>query len=112
MLLGNSTSKKFTLHVLDNVPISEPKEPEIYYFDDIIDNYKKDNTKVGIDVSKWQGEIDWQKVKEAGVEFAIIRMGYQTDYDGENVIDPYFIKNIECAKEAGIPVRSLFLFLC
>lgn len=30
----------------------------------------------GIDVSKWQGRIDWQKVKAAGIEFAIIRAGY------------------------------------
>ena len=33
-------------------------------------------SKKGIDVSKWQGDIDWQKVKESGVEFAIIREGY------------------------------------
>ena len=31
-------------------------------------------------------------------------MGYQTDYDGENVIDPYFIANIEGAKRVGLPV--------
>ena len=30
----------------------------------------------GIDVSKWQGTIDWQKVKNAGIQFAIIREGY------------------------------------
>ena len=59
---------------------------------------------LGIDVSKWQGEIDWEKVKNAGAEFVIIRMGYQTDYDGENVIDPYFVANIEGAKRVGLPV--------
>ena len=30
----------------------------------------------GIDVSSWQGEIDWKKVKESGIEFAMIREGY------------------------------------
>ena len=80
--------------------------------EEVLENYKNQNTKVGIDVSKWQGEIDWQKVKNVGVEFAIIRMGYQTDYDGEYAIDPYFKANIEGAKEAKLPIRIIFLLLC
>mgnify|MGYP000281910664 CR=1 FL=1 len=35
-----------------------------------------DTTIKGIDVSKWQGEIDWQKVKASGIKFAMIRLGY------------------------------------
>lgn len=103
---GNETKKDFTLHVIEEPttpqPPTPPKEPT--YFDDILDNYKTEKTKVGIDVSKWQGEIDWEKVKNAGAEFVIIRVGYQTDYDGENVVDPYFIANIEGAKRVGLPV--------
>ena len=103
---GNETKKDFTLHVIEEPttpqPPTPPKEP--IYFDDILDNYKTEKTKIGIDVSKWQGEIDWEKVKNAGAEFAIIRVGYQTDYDGENVVDPYFIANIEGAKRVGLPV--------
>ena len=97
---GNQAKKDFTLHVIEEPTTPQqpttPKEP--IYFNDILDNYKTDKTKIGIDVSKWQGEIDWEKVKNAGVEFAIIRVGYQTDYDGENVVDPYFLANIEGAK--------------
>lgn len=103
---GNETKKDFTLHVIEEPttpqPPTPPKEPT--YFDDILDNYKTEKTKIGIDVSKWQGEIDWEKVKNAGAEFAIIRVGYQTDYDGENVVDPYFVANIEGAKRVGLPV--------
>ncbi len=103
---GNETKKDFILHVIEEQTTQQeptkPKEP--IYFNDILDNYKTEKTKIGIDVSKWQGEIDWEKVKNAGAEFAIIRMGYQTDYDGENVIDPYFIANIEGAKRVGLPV--------
>jgi len=55
----------------------------------------------GIDVSKWQGEIDWKKVRADGVEFAIIRTGYFTNY-----IDPYFEKNYNNAKAAGIKLGS------
>lgn len=73
-------------------------------FSNAIEKYKKSNTKIGIDVSQWQGDIDWQKVKSAGAEFAIIRVGYQKGYDGENVIDPYFINNITKAKEAKLKV--------
>ena len=47
---------------------------------------------VGIDVSKWNGDINWKEVKDAGIEFVIIRAGYGTGY-----VDPYFKKNIEAA---------------
>lgn len=106
---GNETKKEFVLHVkeqINNKQTSSTKEP--IYFGDVIANYKNENTKIGIDVSKWQEEINWQEVKNAGVEFAIIRLGYQTDYDGKYVVDPYFIANIEGAKEVGLPVGIYF----
>jgi len=53
----------------------------------------------GIDVSKWQGAIDWAKVKESGVDFAIIRAGYGNLVSQE---DPTFDKNIQAAQAAGI----------
>lgn len=55
----------------------------------------------GIDVSHYQGAIDWAKVKAAGVEFAIIRAGYGKYAYQE---DPCFEDNIEGAYNAGIPV--------
>ena len=76
--------------------------------EDIIKEHKKENTKIGIDVSKWQEKIDWEKVKSSGVEFAIIRVGYQTKYDGEYIIDPYFKENIEGAIKVGLPVGIYF----
>ena len=58
----------------------------------------------GIDVSKHQKTVDWEKVKAAGIQFAIIRAGF-----GRNNIDPYFKRNItECAR-LGIPV-GIFWF--
>ncbi|MCI9365695.1 MAG: hypothetical protein HFJ54_03655 [Clostridia bacterium] len=105
---GNQSKKQFTLHVKEegNKTTSVPKEP--LYLSDVLNKYKTENTKIGIDVSKWQQEIDWQAVKNAGVEFVMIRMGYQTDFDGECVLDPYFISNIEGAKSAGLPVGVYF----
>ena len=67
-----------------------------------------DNARLGIDVSKWNKEIDWMKVKEAGIEFAIIRCGYRGASSGALVLDPMYKKNIEGAIEAEIPVGVYF----
>lgn len=67
-----------------------------------------ENASFGIDVSKWNKEIDWEKVKAAGVDFAIIRCGYRGSKTGSLVEDPYFIKNIEGAQTAGIKVGVYF----
>lgn len=53
----------------------------------------------GIDVSQWQGNIDWQKVKGAGVQFAMLRAGY-----GRNNLDTKFHRNAQRAIAAGIPI--------
>lgn len=105
---NNKTSKDFVLHVIEKPTTSPNTTRKDNYLNDIINNYKTENTKIGIDVSKWQEEIDWEKVKNSGVEFAIIRVGYQTEYDGEYVVDPYFIQNIEGAKAVGLPVGIYF----
>lgn len=104
---GNETQKDFTLYVKENKKAKE-EESEKLYIADIINDYKTENTKIGIDVSKWQEDINWEEVKQEGIEFAIIRMGYQTEYDGEYVIDPYFEDNINGAKEVGLPVGIYF----
>ena len=56
----------------------------------------------GIDVSKWQGVIDWLEAKADGVEFAIIREGWGKK--SPNQIDKQFKRNYENAKSVGIPV--------
>ena len=66
------------------------------------------SARLGIDVSKWNQEIDWEAVKNAGVEFAIIRCGYRGASTGALVIDPRYKENIEGAIEAGIPVGVYF----
>lgn len=62
----------------------------------------------GIDVSKWNKEIDWEAVKASGVEFAIIRCGYRGSSTGALVEDPYFYQNIEGARKAGVQVGLYF----
>ena len=62
----------------------------------------------GIDVSKWQGDIDWKAVAGAGIDFAIIRVGYRGYTAGSLVEDEYFRKNISGATKAGIKVGVYF----
>ena len=63
----------------------------------------------GIDVSSYQGEIDWHSVREDGVEFAILRLGYRGYGEEGNIrLDETFIKNYEGAHDAGIDVGVYF----
>ena len=62
----------------------------------------------GIDVSKYQGTIDWKKVAEAGVDYAIIRLGYRGMNEGTLELDPVFEKNMEGAAAAGIKTGVYF----
>lgn len=67
-----------------------------------------DDALFGIDVSKWNKEIDWESVKAAGVDFVIIRCGYRGSKTGALVEDPYFKKNVEGAQAAGLKVGIYF----
>lgn len=101
---GNVTSKDFVLKVKDNYKYSEDK----ILFKDAVNKYKNDTTKLGIDVSKWQEDIDWKKVANEGVEFAVLRMGYQNGFDGDVSIDPYFEANIKGCIDNNIPIAVYF----
>lgn len=103
---GNETTKDFVLKVVDDY-VYESNEEDIT-FQEAVELYKTEDTKVGIDVSKWQGEINWEEVKEEGVEFAIIRVAYQNGFDGDVIEDPYFISNMEGCKENSIPIAVYF----
>ena len=56
----------------------------------------------GIDVSKWQGEINWSKVKNAGIQFAMIRASFGWD----EYKDKFFEYNYKNAKEVGVAVGA------
>ncbi|MDE6748265.1 MAG: glycoside hydrolase family 25 [Lachnospiraceae bacterium] len=63
---------------------------------------------IGIDVSKYQGTIDWSKVKESGVEFAMIRVGYRAKSTGEIFEDPTARYNMQEAQAAGVKIGAYF----
>ena len=62
----------------------------------------------GVDVSKYQGNIDWNQVKASGIEFAIIRVGYRGYGTGVLVEDSTFRQNIKGATAAGLKVGLYF----
>ena len=108
---GNKESVDFALYVYEPRSItSGGSSSEVTYtdFKEIVNSHKTDDTLVGIDVSKWQGAIDFSKVKEAGAEFVIIRVGHQNGVGGEYVLDPYFKRNISDAIENDLEVGIYF----
>ena len=74
---------------------------KLYYFDA---SGVQQPATFGIDVSKYQSSIDWDKVKTAGVEFAIIRIGYRGYGSGALVQDPKFEEHFTNARNAGLRV--------
>lgn len=80
------------------------KEGENYRYED--DYY---TSRVGIDISKHQGYIDWEKVKNAGYDFAIIRIGYRGyGQTGSLNVDERFHQNIQSAQDAGLDIGVYF----
>ena len=62
----------------------------------------------GIDVSRFQGEIDWEQVADAGIDYAIIRVGLRGSTEGKLLEDDNFEYNIENAIANGIDVGVYF----
>lgn len=105
----NKTERDYTLVVKSRTNISKNEQSNILTpISDIIDKHKNSDTMVGIDVSSWQGDIDWNKVKSSGVEFAIIRIGFGYNSNNELIYDSKFKNNLANAKKAGIKVGLYF----
>ena len=84
-------------------------EDEDYYpgyidFNDILSIHKNDNTMIGLDISKWQGDVDFKAIKNAGAEFVILRMAVSNGKDDEIGLDGKYEQNIKNAKKVGLKV--------
>ncbi len=106
---NNTVEKGLTLKVLkeypkDNSKPETPKETPKDEIEDMIQKYKTTDNEIGIDVSRWQGDIDYEAVKNAGVSFVIMRMGVHNGPDETLTMDSKFQQNIENAKKAGLKV--------
>jgi GH25 family lysozyme M1 (1,4-beta-N-acetylmuramidase) len=104
---NNITTKDFTLKVVEKISSSKPSNTRTSY-GDVVNTYKNENTKIGLDISKWQGDVDFNKLLENNVEFVMLRVGYQKGFNGTYEIDPYFYSNIEKLNKLNIPVGVYF----
>ena len=88
-----------------NLSVDEETGYKSYY-----DEKNQVSAKKGIDVSEFQGEeIDWKQVKESGIDFVILRLGYRAYGEtGQLVLDDMFAQNAEGAIEAGLDVGVYF----
>ena len=109
-LSNNNSFHNFTLRVKEPVKSSEKSSSSTITtnYQDVINEYKNDNTKIGIDISHWQGTIDFKKIKESGVEFAYIRVGRGNGIGKEYVLDDKFEEYIKGFNKEKIPVGVYF----
>lgn len=90
-------------HDLVSENFTETEEGEMQYVENgVVTSHK------GIDVSKYQGDIDWQAVKADGVEYAFVRLGIRGYASGKLVLDEYFDQNMCGANNAGVMAGVYF----
>ena len=104
---NNIKEKDLTINVLSSYPSgggSSYSPPTYTYIEDVISNHKNSNTMIGIDVSRYQGNVDWQQVKDAGIEFVIMRIGVQTDPEETLDMDTRYKEYLASAKAVGLKI--------
>lgn len=99
---GLEASKEIPLNDFNLEKLKNDKNGYMCYEDD---RYK---SRLIIDVSSHNGDINWEKVKGAGIKGAMIRVGYRGYGDATIVEDDCFQKNIAGAKDAGLKVGVYF----
>lgn len=104
---GNSTNYNVTLNVVRDITNNNNGgggTTSRLQFSDALERYGSENLELGIDVSEWQGDVDYEAVKEAGATFVMMRIGVKLDSGEEPALDGQFLDNIKSAKEAGLKV--------
>ena len=95
---------------------TEPKAPKIPRSERKMEDYTTDakgrpaypGAVLGVDVSSHQGEIDWERVRADGVDFAILRIGYRGNTEGGLIVDESFARNYVGAHNAGLKLGVYF----
>lgn len=109
ILMGNADSRNNTT---DN-PSRPTLPPNPYHAEDF--EYQGDyltctsaKTRLGVDVSEHQLQIDWNQVADAGMEFAFVRIGYRGYTEGGLYLDEHAAENFTGARDAGLNVGAYF----
>lgn len=95
--------------LLNGVPVNR-YDPTGFSEENGFFRYEKDGvtSRIGVDVSSHQQQIDWEKVRAAGVDFAVIRVGYRGYTEGKLQEDAFFRQNMEQAAAAGLDLGVYF----
>lgn len=98
------------VYVAEDIPRNS-YDPDLFRFNDsgyLTYDSAEYTCRIGIDVSKYQGDIDWARVKASGVQFAILRLGYRGYGTGNLAMDSKFETYLKGAQAAGIQVGVYF----
>lgn len=90
------------------IPTENPLQPEDFAYEGQYLTCLNMPARLGVDVSFWQGDVDWQQVAQAGMEFAMIRLGYRGTTKGGLGVDDYAQINYEKATAAGLQTGGYF----
>jgi len=94
---------------LEGVPVNNIEKEQIIFVNGRPEYRGSDyTTRLGVDVSEHQLEVDWQKVKDSGVDYAIIRIGRRGYTEGGLFDDPRYGDNVSGARAAGLDVGVYF----
>lgn len=112
IIIGSADNLQY-YKILSGVPRNTYDRENFYIEDDGSYMYYHDeagnrSSNIVVDVSAYQGNIDWASVKESGVSMAIVRVGFRGYGTGKLVYDDMYRKNIEGALEAGLRVGVYF----
>ncbi len=93
-----------------NVPLHNYNWDNLFNNGDRLEYYEAKGYEAlqGIDISKYQGDVDWNKVKNSGIDFAMLRVGYRGYSNGQIAIDEKFIDNIRQSTNANVQVGGYF----
>ncbi len=94
--------------VEDDVAEVQVQEEDVQKWLTSMSEYEQEALRVGIDVAKWQGIIDWKQVASSGVEFVMIRVGYRELETGTICEDTTAKYNLQEATAAGLDVGAYF----
>ena len=116
--IGKDSSNNISTHKMNIIVKEKNKssksqtnsEENIEYtdFNEVVKKYKTKKTQIGIDVSHWQGDIDFKKLKSSKVQFVYIRVGRGDGIGKDYILDDNFKTYIKGFNKVGIPVGVYF----
>ena len=110
-IVVNGSGRYFFFPISDEIEHHGLKDGDFEFTDNGFLKYVGEDDlyiKQGVDVSRFQGVIDWEKVASDGIDYAMIRAGYRGTTEGKLLQDDRFTENIEGALAAGLDVGVYF----